>query len=541
MSGRVPGLTIARASLAACQNNATGPAPVAVAVRIAADAARALHELHEQAAASGAEAHHGLSTAQVLLGYDGSVELATADAVRGDRRSASYLSPEQVSGKDVDRRSDVFSLGIVLWELLTGTQLFHRDTDAATSLAILQDPILDVRSVNPDVPPIIGDVLATALARNKNARFDNAAAFGKALAGARSSSGIGEASPQDVGRWVATLVPRTDRAESSTSGAAARAISDSVPDLDMPGAPRAHRSRPQMNAVKVPSGAAEALPSRSVPIPPSSVRSAAAAAFSEVSLAAPAQKTIPFDSGDDDDDMQIERDLSTDSMPVSTSARTSGAHGAARSLELHSARTSGGYRASGLELGAAQRRSASPESSERDHDSVRIGAKIGGWLVALVVLGGTAAALFHFGHRRGGQHATSFLPHAFDGTSANESGAIALVSLVVAVTIGFIGLRLKPHAWAIVAAGGAMLVLALAMVTVTLASTGENPTPPDGVLLVPYVVPAAALLLALGLSRRAARVLGRARGGRRLGGVPLAALAGALAFAAFELSRFAAR
>ena len=84
-----------------------------------------------------------------------------------------------------------------------------------------------------------------------------------------------------------------------------------------------------------------------------------------------------------------------------------------------------------------------------------------------------------------------------------------------------------------------MLLLALAMVTVTLASTGENPTPPDGVLLVPYVTPVAIALLALGMGLRAGRILGRARGARRVAGVPLAAIAGVLAFVAFEVSRLA--
>ena len=102
------------------------------------------------------------------------------------------------------------------------------------------------------------------------------------------------------------------------------------------------------------------------------------------------------------------------------------------------------------------------------------------------------------------------LPHAFDGTSATESGALALVSLVVAVTVVFVGLRIRPHAWAIVVAGGMLLLLALAMVTVTLASTGENRTPPDGALLVPYLLPGGLVLLALGIAGRAGRCCGEA-------------------------------
>ena len=89
--------------------------------------------------------------------------------------------------------------------------------------------------------------------------------------------------------------------------------------------------------------------------------------------------------------------------------------------------------------------------------------------------------------------------------------------------------------------GAALLLLSLAMVTVTLASTGDNPTPPDGALLVPFLAPAVLALLGLGLWGRAARIFTRAYGARKLGGLPLALIAGGLAFAAFEISKLAAR
>jgi hypothetical protein len=203
---------------------------------------------------------------------------------------------------------------------------------------------------------------------------------------------------------------------------------------------------------------------------------------------------------------------------------------------MHSGRPSN----AGLELGAPLRRSARTEPSARRAE-VGFLAKLLGTVIALVLLGGTAAALFRFVHHPGGRSLTALLPHAFDGLSATDSGAVAIVALVVAVTVIFVGLRLKPHAWFVVLSGGALLLLALAMVTVTLASTGDNPTPPDGVLLVPYLAPAALVLLALGIAGRAGRIMAGARGARRLGGAPLAVLAGALAFLAFEVSGLASR
>lgn len=174
-----------------------------------------------------------------------------------------------------------------------------------------------------------------------------------------------------------------------------------------------------------------------------------------------------------------------------------------------------------------------------DEDEPGIAVKLLGALVMLAVAGGTGFGLLRTIHQPGGRDVTHALPHAFDGTAATESGAVALGALVVAVLLGFLGLRLKPHAWTVVASGGAFLLLALAMVTVTLASSGEEAAPPDGVLLVPYLFPAATLLFALGLFVRSARLFAHAVGMRRAGAIPIAVIAGALAFIAFETSRLA--
>ena len=523
-------------SLAQYQANAVGPAPTGMAIHIVLELARVL-----ATTGTAGQVHElgRVSSVHALIGYDGSVALAEPNKVH-DRVSLSYLSPEQVSGSPVDGRAEVFSLGIILWELLAGTKLFARATDAAKSVAILDDPILDVLLVNPDVPPIIGEVVATALARNKRERFDSVVAFGRALASARASCRIPEPSPQDVARWVAEGVPRS-----------APPVGDGIPDLDMPGSSRARRSSSTSTAAVV---------------PPTSVRSAAAAVFSEINLVsapqhastpqratapedvpplqpvpAPPQQGIALASSDDDDfDMQIERNLTSPDMRIAASSPSSGGPGAEGLSGPHSAGQQRPGAGSGLELGAPQRLSARADRRERAVETGLV-ARIGGFLGATAAFGLTSAALFRFVHRAGGRPVASLFPHAFDGTSANESGALALIALVVAVTIIFVGLRLQPHAWSIVAAGGAMLVLALAMVTVTLASTGDNPTPPDGVLLVPYVAPVAILLLGLGMGGRAGRILARARGVRRLGGVPLAVIAGALAFVAFEVSGLATR
>jgi hypothetical protein len=236
---------------------------------------------------------------------------------------------------------------------------------------------------------------------------------------------------------------------------------------------------------------------------------------------------------DDDDDMQIERSSGgmPEQPPMGTSTRPS-------SVSLAGGgRPSGspGAAGTGLQLGAPVR--ASARRSIPSYQAPTLAELVPGYALSLLLAGGAAAGLFKVAHRAGGVDLTALLPHAFDGSSATESGVIALLSLVVAIAIGFVGLRLRPHAWTLVGSSTALLLLALAMVTVTLASTGENPTPPDGVLLVPYLLPAAVLLLAVGVMGRAGRRFADRRGAARAAFAPIALAAGAIAFAAGEASR----
>ncbi len=90
-----------------------------------------------------------------------------------------YMSPEQIQGETVDSRSDVFALGVVVWEALTGTSLFDRDTDFLIWKAITEAPIPPLAQYG--YPPEIDAVLGHALARDKEQRFRSARAFGEAL------------------------------------------------------------------------------------------------------------------------------------------------------------------------------------------------------------------------------------------------------------------------------------------------------------------------------------------------------------------------
>jgi serine/threonine-protein kinase len=101
----------------------------------------------------------------------------------------SYMSPEQILGKEVDRRSDVFSLGVVLWETLTAKRLFSRDTDFLTFKAITEADIPSVQSLREDVSDELAAVVAKALARERDDRYSTAEELRQALIAAMESEG----------------------------------------------------------------------------------------------------------------------------------------------------------------------------------------------------------------------------------------------------------------------------------------------------------------------------------------------------------------
>jgi serine/threonine-protein kinase len=85
-----------------------------------------------------------------------------------------YMSPEQIRGEHLDARGDVFALGVVAWEALTGARLFERDTDFLVWKAIGEEPIPTVTSVCRDLPPAIDGVIGRALERDRDRRYDGA-------------------------------------------------------------------------------------------------------------------------------------------------------------------------------------------------------------------------------------------------------------------------------------------------------------------------------------------------------------------------------
>ncbi len=93
----------------------------------------------------------------------------------------SYLSPEAAMGQDVDARTDIFAVGIILWELLTGQRLFMGDTDFQTVKKVQQAQVEAASTLNPHVPADLDRILAKALTRDPSDRYRTARELGQDL------------------------------------------------------------------------------------------------------------------------------------------------------------------------------------------------------------------------------------------------------------------------------------------------------------------------------------------------------------------------
>ena len=146
--------------------------------------------------------HRDVKPSNILLCSDGRVKIADFGIAKADDQTeltregaligtASYLAPEQLTGGVVDARADLYSLGLVLYECLTGRVPFQGDTGAAVALARLHTTPTDPRRLRADIPPRLADAVMGALAREPDDRFSSAAAFRAALL----DTGIAAAAP----------------------------------------------------------------------------------------------------------------------------------------------------------------------------------------------------------------------------------------------------------------------------------------------------------------------------------------------------------
>src|SRR5215831_3940973 len=126
--------------------------------------------------------HRDVSPQNVLVSYEGEVKMIDFGIAKAVGRSSKtqagvlkgkfgYMSPEQVRGLPIDRRSDVFAIGTILHELLTGERLFVAESDFATLEKVRNVDVLPPRALNPKVPDALDRIVMRALAKNPDDRF----------------------------------------------------------------------------------------------------------------------------------------------------------------------------------------------------------------------------------------------------------------------------------------------------------------------------------------------------------------------------------
>ncbi len=178
-------------------SRATGGVPIPVAVRIAMQACAGLHAAHELKDASGklvGLVHRDVSPQNILVTHDGVAKVvdfgvAKATALGGGATVAgqikgkvAYMAPEQVKGGDIDRRVDVFAMGIVLYALTTGKHPFRRESEAATMYNICApQPVMPPSRVLPEYPPELEAIVLKSLAKEPADRFQSANEMLRAL------------------------------------------------------------------------------------------------------------------------------------------------------------------------------------------------------------------------------------------------------------------------------------------------------------------------------------------------------------------------
>ena len=189
----IPGATlveIARATLAAGTE-----IPVGFSSAICRHAALALHYAHSYVDPAGLPKptiHRDVAGKNIMVGFDGSTKLldfgiakqagAESSTRQGTvRGTGGYMSPEQARGEVLDARSDVFSLAIVLHEMLTGRWLFARATVAEEMQVLLRGSVIPPSKLNPLVPVALDAVVLKALSLRREDRYESAKAFARAV------------------------------------------------------------------------------------------------------------------------------------------------------------------------------------------------------------------------------------------------------------------------------------------------------------------------------------------------------------------------
>lgn len=182
----VEGLNLARFLDAYDQRDMTAPWPLIAAISI--ESLKALGSAHERRDQDGAPApviHRDVTPPNILIGLNGVVKLSDFGLARAMDRARltdpdvikgkmAYLAPEVTHGTDANIKTDLYALGVTMWQALAGRKLFTGDTNAAIFLAARQAEIPSLDELRPDLPKALIKTVQRALAREPADRFDTA-------------------------------------------------------------------------------------------------------------------------------------------------------------------------------------------------------------------------------------------------------------------------------------------------------------------------------------------------------------------------------
>lgn len=200
------------------------PSP-SIVVAIMTNTLYGLHAAHEAVGEDGTSlfiVHRDVSPQNIMVGTNGIARVLDFGVAKATVRShctangevkgkLAYMAPEQIEGKSLDRRTDIFAAGVVAWESLTRRRLFSADEAAETIARILRGRVPSIAKYAKDVPPGLDEAVRKAIHPNPAERFQTAREFAIALERACTP-----ASPSEVGDWVKSvggddLVVRAER------------------------------------------------------------------------------------------------------------------------------------------------------------------------------------------------------------------------------------------------------------------------------------------------------------------------------------------
>jgi len=192
----LPGLSLAMVARRAIDRVPGGRIPQPVVLAIAVQACAGLHYAHERVADGQPLhiVHRDISPQNLVISFEGIVKLVDFGIAKADVRASktrsgtikgkfAYMSPEQCRSSDVDRRTDVFALGVVIHELLTARRLFKRASAYETYQAVIEGVIPRPSQLEPSIDAELDELVLHALAYDREHRFPTAEALGEAIAG----------------------------------------------------------------------------------------------------------------------------------------------------------------------------------------------------------------------------------------------------------------------------------------------------------------------------------------------------------------------